>query len=156
MVPTNKNKYTNIHIQIHKYSVTRLRVADEERVDCNPTLMTTRQITTALPWHQHQGISIISHNLQLLIIININHFSQSIPIIANAISIPIYSNALFKHKRQGSSFTEDPTQTHQPRVIVQVQVDREELQPDICCTAAAIQTKIKPNQIMCGPSGVDR
>ena len=92
--------------------MTRLRVADEERVDCNPTLMTTRQITTALPWHQHQGISIISHNLQLLIIININHFSQSIPIIANAISIPIYSNALFKHKRQY------PTQTHLPRVIV--------------------------------------
>ena len=109
MGPTNKNKYTNIqiykytkiHIQILKYSVTRLRVADEERVDCNPTLMTTRQITTALPWHQHQGISIISHNLQLLIIININHFSQSIPIIANAISIPKHSNALFKHKRQG-------------------------------------------------------
>ena len=148
MVPTNKNKYTNIHIQIHKYSVTRLRVADEERVDCNPTLMTTRQITTALPWHQHQGISIISHNLQLLIIININHFSQSIPIIANAISIPIYSNALFKHKLQY------PTQTHQPLVSVaqvQVQVDR-----DICCTYVPIQTKIKPNQIMCGPSGVDR
>ena len=150
MVPTNKNKYTNIHIQIHKYSVTRLRVADEERVDCNPTLMTTRQITTALPWHQHQGISIISHNLQLLIIININHFSQSIPIIANAISIPIYSNALFKHKRQY------PTQTHLPRVIVHVQVDREELQPDICCTYVPMQTEIKPIQIMCGPSGVDR